>query len=272
MKFASAALAFLLVPALNAQTNGRSERAADRYPAPPAVSDWPTDFPAVPRTSSVPRAEAIKPVSVGELLIPPRAAKELERSEKAWQSGDLHSSAQHLEKAVHIYPDYLQAHNLLGTRYMSLRQYKQAVSEFQKATAIDPNSAPTYLSLTVAHFFDGDFAAAEGAGRRALELDPESTATRYVLARSLIQQGRGTPEALELLRQSEAKFPNARLVLALILSERGETPQVIAELQQYLAAPADPENKRRAECWLAELTKSGLPAGCPADAKLPAFR
>ena len=226
----------------------------------------------MPRTSSVPRAEIARPVSVGELLIPAKAAKELERSEKAWQSGDLHGSAQHLEKAVQMYPDYLQAHNLLGTRYMSMRQYKQAVSEFQKAAAIDSNSAPTYLSLTVAHFFDGNYSAAEAAGRRALELDPESTATRYVLARSLVQQGKGTPEALELLRQSEAKYPNARLVLALILSERGETSQVVAELQQYVAAPADPENKRKAECWLAELTKSALPEGCPAGVKLPTFR
>jgi tetratricopeptide (TPR) repeat protein len=274
MKAVAAALVLLLSPSLYAQGSDRAGRRVVQYPESAPVSDWPAEYPAIPRTTpSVTKPEAIKPVSVSELLVPEKASKEVQRSEKSLRSGDVRGSAEHLEKAIQIYPDYLQAHNLLGTRYMSLGEYPQAVAEFQKAAAIDPNLAPTYLSLSVAFFFAGHYADAEIAGRRALELDPESAGTRYVLGRSLIQQGKGTPEALELLRQSEGAFPNARLVLALVLSERGETPQVIAELGQYVKeAPVDPENKRRAACWLAQLTQAPLPAGCPAGSTRPNFR
>ena len=273
MKLVTAAVIFFVASNVYAQKSDLAGRRINPYPAAAPISDWPTDFPATPRTTtSVSKPEAIKPVSVSDLLVPEKAAKEVQRSEKSFRSGDVRGSAQHLEKAIQIYPDYVQAHNLLGTRYMSLGEYQQAVAEFQKAAAIDPNLAPTHLSLCIASFFLGNFSDAEAAGRRALELDPENPATRYVLARSLIQQGKGTPEALDLLRQSEERFPNSRLVLALVFSDRGEIPQVVAELQQYVNAPVDPENKRRAACWLAQLTQAPLPMGCSAGSTRPSFR
>src|SRR5256714_532428 len=184
MKIVTAALIFLLAADVYAQKGDLAERRVNPYPQAVPVSDWPAEIPVIPWTAArVRKPEAVKPISVGELLIPPRAAKEVQRSEKAFQYGNVRQSAHHLEKAVEIYPDYVYAHNLLGTRYMSLGDYKQAVAEFQKAAAIDPNLAPTYLSLCVASFFLGTYPEAEAAGRRALELDPENTATRYVLAR-----------------------------------------------------------------------------------------
>ena len=273
MKLVTAALIFFLASNAYAQKGELAGRRVNPYPEAAPVSDWPAEIPVVPWT--VPRVrkpEGAKPVSVGELLVPAKAAKEVQRSEKALQSGNIRGSAEHLEKAVQIYPDYVQAHNLLGTRYMSLGDYQQAVAEFQKAAAIDPNLAPTYLSLSVAFFFLGNYSDAEAPARRALELDPENTPTRYVLARSLIQQGKGTPEALDLLRQSEGKFPNASLVLAEVLFHRGDIPQTVAELHQYLNAPQDADNKQRAACWLAQLTQAALPADCSASSAPPRFR
>ncbi len=59
-------------------------------------------------------------VSTRELFIPSKAIKELQRSQTALHSGDIRSSAQHLEKALQIYPHYLEAHNNLGSRYIEL--------------------------------------------------------------------------------------------------------------------------------------------------------
>src|SRR4029453_18347564 len=47
-------------------------------------------------------------ISTRELLIPPKAMKELQRSQTALHSGDIRSSAEHLEKALQIYPHYLE--------------------------------------------------------------------------------------------------------------------------------------------------------------------
>src|SRR5207248_4645586 len=130
MKVLIAALIFFLAANVYAQKGDLAERRVNPYPQAVPVSDWPTEIPVISwtaaRAARVRKSEAVKPVSVGELLVPAKAAKEVQRSEKAFQSGNVRESAQHLEKAVEIYPDYVYAHNLLGTRYMSLGDYKHA--------------------------------------------------------------------------------------------------------------------------------------------------
>src|SRR5438270_2883822 len=99
MRFTHAALILLLAASsLYAQDSRRSDLTRDRYPAPVPVSDWPDVFPAVPGWSNAnarPPGD-VKPVSVGELLVPSKAAKEMQRSEKAFQAGDVRASTQHL--------------------------------------------------------------------------------------------------------------------------------------------------------------------------------
>jgi hypothetical protein len=74
-----------------------------------------------------------------------------------------------------------------------------------------------------------------------------------------------------MLQQSEGAFPNASLVLAQIHFAAGQTDQVIADLRHYLRTPEDPDNKQKAECWVAHLTQQSLPPACPADFTRPAF-
>src|ERR1700720_3639891 len=66
-------------------------------------------FPATSKTTPPPHADHLVPIS--QLRIPSNAIKELQRSEKAFQSGDLRTSTELLQKALQIYPDFIQAHN-----------------------------------------------------------------------------------------------------------------------------------------------------------------
>jgi len=70
--------------------------------------DQPASFPLVdPRTA--PGARAAQPeglVAASQLAIPAIALKEAERSQKAFEAGDILTSAEHLEKAVLIYPPF----------------------------------------------------------------------------------------------------------------------------------------------------------------------
>jgi hypothetical protein len=88
----------------------------------------------------------------------------------------------------------------------------------------------------------------------------------------VLAQRRVTPEAIEMLHQSENAFPNASLVLAQIYFVKGQTDEVLVELRRYLRAPSDPDNKQKAECWVARLSERPSPAGCPADVTRPSFR
>jgi tetratricopeptide (TPR) repeat protein len=212
-----------------------------------------------------------KPIPVSQLRIPSKAVKEFDCSQKAFQSGDVNTSAEHLQKALQIYPDFLRAHNALGLRYIQLGQYQKALSEHELALSLDPRNLQTHENISFVLLLLERAQEAETEARQALELNSQSIVGRYTLGRALIAQRRVTPEALEMLRQSENAFPDCSLVLAQIHFLAGRTDQVIAELRQYLRASVDADNKQKAGCWVAQLSQQPLPAGCPAGITQPSF-
>src|SRR4029077_20169230 len=182
------------------------------------------------------------------------------------------ASAEHLQKALQIYPDFIQAHNSLGVRFVQLHEYQKALIEHQTALSLDPHSALTHQDLSFTLLLLNRNQEAEAEARQSLDLDSQLVVSHYMLGRALIAQGHATPEAIEMLRQSENVFPNASLVLAQIHFAAGQTDQVIAELRHYLRAPTDRENKQKAECWVAQLSQQPSPSGCPTEATRPSFR
>ena len=200
-------------------------------------------------------------VSTRELLVPPKALKELQRSQSALFSGDVRSSALHLEKALHIYPAYLEAHNKLGARYFDLQEYEKAAVEFQKAINIDPRMSQPYNNLSVALFLLRRYPEAEIAARRALDLDPQNSTARYMLGCVLATEKRSPSEAIEMLRQTEGEFPDARLLLAQVLLRQGAANEAKKELRNYLNVPGV-EKKQRVDCWLARLEQTSATTSC----------
>ena len=205
-------------------------------------------------------------VSTRELLIPSKALKELQRSQAALSSGDVRASALHLEKALRIYPGYLEARNDLGSRYFELGEYQQAAAEFQKAIDIDPNVSQPHNNLSVALFLLHRYPDAEAAARRAFTLDPQNSTVRYMLGCILATEKRNPSEAIGLLRATQSEFPDARLLLAQVLVRQGSVNEARNELRDYLQLPGV-EKKQKVECWLARLEQTSLSAGCtPSDA------
>ena len=193
-------------------------------------------------------------ISMRDLSIPPKAVKEIQHSQSALKSGDVRSSAQHLEKALQLYPNYLEGHNSLGARYIDLHEYEKAAEEFRKAIAIDPRVMQPFNNLSVALFLQQRYADAEVAARRALNVDPQHPTARYMLGAILATEKRNPEEAMELLRQTKREFPDSYLLLAQILLRRGATEEAKNELREYLALPS-PEKKQNVERWLARLSQ-----------------
>jgi hypothetical protein len=200
---------------------------------------------------SSPRTET---VSVQALLLPSGAVKEFERSMKAVHSGDFPSAVDHLQKAIRIQPDFVQAHNNLGASYLQLSQYERAVSEFQLSIALDPQLAETHRNLGLGLFLLRRYPDAELATRQALGLDPRRSTAKYTLGRILAAEGSGSGEAEQLLRESLAEFPEARLPLAQVLLNKGSRDQATTELQIYLNSPdAGPAMRHAVQCWIAKI-------------------
>jgi protein O-GlcNAc transferase len=211
-------------------------------------------------------------VSVSRLRIPAKAIKEYERAQKAFQQNDVQASADHLQKALHIYPDFVQAHNALGVRFIQLGDFQRALAEYELAESLDPGNAQTHQNLSFALLLLNRNQEAEAEARQSLDLDSQLVTSRYVLGRAVIAQAHATPEAIEMLRSSESAFPDASLVLAQIHFAMGQTDETIVDLRHYLRAPLNADNKQKAECWVAQLSREATPAGCPAVATRPSFR
>jgi tetratricopeptide (TPR) repeat protein len=190
-----------------------------------------------------------------QLHIPPKAVKELQRAQTTFVAGDIGSSARHLEKALQIYPECLEAHNNLGSRYVTLREYEKAAAEFQKAIEIDPRVMPPFSNLSVALFLLQRYAEAETAARRALDLEPRNPTARYMLGTILATEKRNPAEAVNLLSQTRSEFADSRLLLATIFARLGDLEQAKNELREYLKAP-DPAKKQNVERWLDRLVQS----------------
>ena len=197
-------------------------------------------------------------VSAQELGVPSKAAKEYDRSIKASQSGDYRSAVSHLEKAIHIAPDFAQAHNNLGVVYIHLQQYENAAVELQKTIDLNPHLETPYHNLGMVMMVLGRLPEAEAAARQAFDLAPQQSASRYTLGRILALQGRNTPEAVSLLTKAAVDTPEANLVLAHVLQNRGEFVQAAVALRSYLqntrVSQQDSARRARVEAWLAKLT------------------
>jgi tetratricopeptide (TPR) repeat protein len=193
-------------------------------------------------------------VSVNELKLPDKAVKELQRSDKALRAGDLRESAEHLEKALAIYPSLPYAHNQLGLRDAAVKDYDKALEEFSKALALKPDyrlaldNTATVLSLQ--HRYD----KAELAARHALEIEPDAPLSQYILGTTLVQQGKYSDEATELLEKVKSTYPRASLFLAATAAYRQENTSAEEELWEYLQSP-DSTYRQVAQTWLLILEK-----------------
>jgi len=190
-------------------------------------------------------------ISKEQLLVPSKAIKELQRSQRDYASGDVRASARHLENALKLYPNYLEARNNLGAQYIELHEYEKAIAELQMATRIDSSAVQPFNNLGVAFFHLHRYSEAETAARRALSLDPQNSISRYVLGCTLVMQNRNSAEALEMLRGTRSVFPDSRLMIAKILLRSGAVEEAKQELREYLAVPGI-ENQVIAERLLAE--------------------
>jgi len=191
-------------------------------------------------------------VSVSRLRhqVPARAQNELARSEREFLQGRVQSSVAHLRKAIAIDPDYMEAHNNLGARYIALGDNDRAVEQLEIALRLDPSSVFAQLNLSLAFYFLKRGDEAEQCARNAIRMTPEVPKAHDLLGLILQAEGKNAPEAVEHLEKSAVEFPKAHLLAARALVLRGAVAAAALEFRQYLEWP-EAENREQIAQWLA---------------------
>ena len=130
-------------------------------------------------------------------------------------------AAGYYEQALAVDADYPEALNNLGSVYMMLERYRDAVDVLERVATRSPNFADVFYNLGMARYYLGDLQGAISAYERALVLAPDHE-TNAELGRVYADSGRWE-EAAEAYRRAlqQLERPDYRSNLGEVLLQLG---------------------------------------------------
>ncbi len=141
-----------------------------------------------------------------------------------FQQGKSQEAIVELEKAVAVDPKHAKSHNNLALAAIDLGEFELAEAHYLESLAIEPQPA-IYNDLGVVQERLGLPEDAAASYRKALELDPKSSAAHTNLGASLMRSGQPA-EAEKHFRaalEADPKSAAAQQGLARVLGNTGET-------------------------------------------------
>ena len=196
----------------------------------------------MPHYSSAQSLESANTVSVRELSIPPKAARSFQQGMEFLAKKDPAGSLPHFQRAIAAYPGYYEAYYRIGAADLKLWRIADAEQAYRKSIELSGGRyAQPLLGLGAILVDQEKFDGAEKVTRKALDLNPNAWTGQYYLAVALFGLNRLDEAELsvrEALRQ-KLDFPQARLLLADILSREKNYNALLVELDEYLNLDPD---------------------------------
>jgi tetratricopeptide (TPR) repeat protein len=175
------------------------------------------------------------------------AQKELDEGRAALLNEDVAESIAHFEKAVRIYPAFLEARLALGTAYMDLQKWEEAERALRLALTIDPSAANALFALGEIYRRQAKIIEAEKKLKEGLALDPHSARGHLALALVYWQIAsaiKNQPEAradfensYREVKQSVSLDPalaEARVLKGNLLLRAQRGAEALVEFEEYL--------------------------------------
>jgi tetratricopeptide (TPR) repeat protein len=104
--------------------------------------------------------------------------------------GEPDEQLQILQQLVETHPNDERAHNALGGAYTGRQEFEKGIAEFERAIEIDPEFSASYNNLGYAQRAVGNYAAAEEAFKRYIDLIPDDPNPHDSYAELLMKMGR----------------------------------------------------------------------------------
>jgi tetratricopeptide (TPR) repeat protein len=177
--------------------------------------------------------------------------EKLKAADKDLQQGNFAKALPLLEELVREAPDLYQAHRALGMIYQKQSRYRDAESEYRTAADLRQNSAAPLINLGSLFVEEADASSSQGSAavrgilnealgslNSAVKLKPDASFAYYLLGVTYYKSA-FYEDAEEHLKHALELTPDlfdARLALANVYIRMQEWPNVIAQLDAYLAA------------------------------------
>jgi tetratricopeptide (TPR) repeat protein len=198
-----------------------------------------------------------KSVSVTELSqIPEKARKEFERASEADKEGRPTDAISHLRSAIAIYPDFMMAHNDLGTQLLALGRLDEAAAELQKAITLDQQAFNPHLNLGIVLVEQKSFSKAAEILSKAVSLNSASASAKLYLGLAFIGLNDVDGAEKELVAAFDLGGPSFAIALfhlGQLYSSKGERVRAINSLEAYLKVAPRAVNASEAQKLLSVL-------------------
>jgi Flp pilus assembly protein TadD len=194
--------------------------------------------PKKPRSSpGVPPSDNLT-MDIGSLSVPAEAHEEYREAVKMLGEKDKQTEAiKHLKKAVELYPEYVEAHHLLGTIHLDQGKRKEADEYLGKTLELNGKYAPAYVAMGVLRNQEKEYAEAEKMLKKGLALDPTSWQGHLELAKCHFFLGRIQDAEAHGLRAHELNGTGSEIhmILSDIFLRRGYLEKTREEYEHFLA-------------------------------------
>lgn len=164
-----------------------------------------------------------------------------------------------LQEAIKAYPDYFEAHLLLGGEYLKMERLNDAIAEFEQARKINPKDDRVYRGFGQVLMIQKKYALASGVLGEAARLNPSDPGILLMRATALIEHatainpsaskeaaaerenafGLAEKDLAKALELSGKKLAVAHLQLARLHEKKGDRARAADELEQYLKMAPD---------------------------------
>jgi tetratricopeptide (TPR) repeat protein len=152
---------------------------------------------------------------------------------EAGANGDTPKQKEYLDKLVAALPKDERAHFNLGGYYFGQQNYAEAIKHYKEATTLAPTYSPVFNILGYAYRQSGDFANAEQAFKKYIELIPNDPNPYDSYAELLLKTGK-FDESIAQYRKAlsiDPAFVPSHVGIAAALMYQGKPADAAAELQ-----------------------------------------
>lgn len=168
--------------------------------------------------------------------LPVDAQAALEKARAAVAEKKTDEAITHLLKATRIYPDYYEAHRMLGQLYMDISQWEKAGASLRQAVRIDPKAVSALTSLGEVYRREKKYEEAQRILEEALKLDNNSWESNFTLGRihwelkDIAKAGRYVARSIEL----QPNVAEGHLLAGNIFIRAGLPENAVIEYEEYL--------------------------------------
>ena len=196
----------------------------------------------------------------GNPVMAPKAKEAFNKGLEALSENKLDDAEKYAGEAIKLAPGHPDVLYLQGVVYLRRRNWRQAQSVLEKATALDPNHARAFGALGMALCDQGKYDAAIAPLEKSVQLNGAAWDTRWALARAYYhheQYDAALSMAQEALRESNGKAPEIALLVAQALTAVGRYEDSAQVLRDFLKQHADDPQAATARRWLERLSAAG---------------